>query len=399
MPTTEFADRVQRISISPTLAVLMAAERYRARGIDVADFGPGEPDFPTPEHIKRAAIAAIEQNFTKYTATAGILPLREAVCRWHAQQFGSEYTAAECVFTCGGKHALFNAIHTLIQSGDEVLLPSPYWVSFPDMIQYAGGRPVIVETRADDGFLLRAAAVEQALGPRSRMLIVNSPHNPTGAVIPQEEYERILEICRRRNLWLVADECYSHFLYGGGKPFSIASLPRSKEQVIVAGSLSKTFAMTGWRAGFALAPQAVAEAMTRVQSQSTSNASSVTQKAALAALTGSMDSVKEMLAEYTRRRERMLAGIRAIPGLTCTVPLGAFYLFPNVSQRLGRAGLPADTATLARELLERAHVALVAGEAFGAPGYLRLSYATSMERIEEGLRRLERFFAVATSAS
>ena len=395
----KFAERVNRISASPTMAVMMAAKEYQARGIDVVDFGPGEPDFPTPDYIKRAAILALEQNFTKYTATNGIAPLRDAICKWHATQFGTSYNASESIFTSGGKHALFGAISALIEAGDEVVIPAPYWVSFPDIVKCADGTPVFVETRAADGFSLRAADVEKAITSRTKMLIVNSPNNPTGAVLPNSEYARIFEICQRRNIWLLADECYSHFLYGGVKPYSIASTAGAKERVIVAGSLSKTFSMTGWRAGFALGPEPVISAMNKLQSQSISNPNSITQKAAIAALTSPMDSVAQMLAEYTRRRERVLAGVRAIPGVTCTEPQGAFYVFPNVSKHLGRPGLAADTTTLAKQLLERAHVAVVAGEAFGAPGHLRISYATSVERIDEGIRRMERFFAAAASAS
>ncbi len=395
----KFAERVNRISASPTLAVMMAAKEYQARGIDVVDFGPGEPDFPTPDYIKRAAVAALAENFTKYTATGGIQPLREAICKWHAAQFGTSYGASEAIFTSGGKHALFGAISALIESGDEVIIPAPYWVSFPDIVKYVGGRPVFVETRAEDGFSLRAQEVEQAVTPRTRMLIVNSPNNPTGAVLPNDEYQRILEVCQRRNIWLLADECYSHFLYGGVKPYSIASAADAKPHVIVAGSLSKTFSMTGWRAGFALGPEPVIAAMTKLQSQSISNPNSLTQKAAIAALTSPMDSVAQMLAEYTKRRERVLAGVREIPGVTCTAPQGAFYVFPDVTKHLGRNRLAPDTTTLAKQLLERAHVAVVAGEAFGAPGNLRISYATSIERIDEGLRRIERFLTAAVSAS
>lgn len=395
----KFADRVSRIASSPTLAVLMIAEQYKARGIDMVDFGPGEPDFPTPDHIKRAAVQALEQNFTKYTAASGILALREGVSKWHATQFGSKYDATECIFTTGGKQALFNALNALVQSGDEVLIPVPYWVSFPDMVKYTGATPIFVETRADDGFTLRATAVEKAITPRTKMIIINSPNNPTGAVIPADEYDRILAVCAKHNIWLMADECYSHFIYDGGKPYSIAGHAGSKDHAIVAGSLSKTFAMTGWRAGFALAPKEVIEAMTRLQSQSTSNPSSITQKAALAAVTSPMDTVAAMLAEYEKRRNRILAGLRTIPGITCDSPQGAFYMFPNVSKYIGRPGGAADAPAIAKQLLEKAHVAVVAGDAFGAPGYLRLSYATSMERIEEGLRRMERFFAEAASAS
>lgn len=390
----QLSDRVNRIDVSQTLVVLQEAERLKAQGIDVVDFGPGEPDFPTPDHIKRAAIKALEENRTKYTPAAGTAALRQAICDWHAAQLSSSYQPAECIASVGGKHAIFNALCSLINSGDEVIIPSPYWTSYPDMVKYAGGTPVIVPMPAEDGFCLRASEVEKAITPRTRMVIVNSPSNPTGAVIPQDEFAAIMDVARRHGIWLMADECYSHFTYGDAKPFSIASLLGAKDRLIIAGSLSKTFAMTGWRLGYALAPQALVAAMTKLQSQSTSNPNSITQYAAVEALRGPMDSVGTMLAEYARRRERILAGIRAIPGITCTAPQGAFYIFPNVSAHLN-ASMP-DTAATARQLLEREHVAVVPGEAFGAPGYVRISYAASMERIEEGLRRFARFFGRAT---
>jgi aspartate aminotransferase len=389
----QFADRVNRISVSATLAVLMEAERYKARGVDVVDFGPGEPDFPTPEHIKRAAVRALEENRTKYTSTAGIAPLRQAICDWHKRELGSAYQPAESMATVGGKHAVFNAVCALINSSDEVVIPAPYWVSYPDIVKFAGGEPVIVQTDAADGFCLRAERVEGAITPRTRMVIANSPNNPTGAVIPLEEFARILEVCVRRGVWLLSDECYSHFTYAPVRPFSVASLPGAKEHTIIAGSCSKTFAMTGWRLGYALAPAPLIEAMVKLQSQSTSNPTSIAQYAALEALTGPMDSVATMLAEYARRRTRILEGLRAIGGVTCTEPQGAFYAFPNVTGSRKTNGKGAhDTSMIARELLEREHMAVVPGEAFGAPGFLRISYATSMERIEEGLRRLGRFF-------
>ena len=389
----QLSDRVNRIDVSQTLAVLQEAERLKAQGIDVVDFGPGEPDFPTPDHIKRAAIKALEENRTKYTPAAGTAALRQAICDWHAAQLGSSYQPAECIASVGGKHAIFNALCSLINSGDEVIIPSPYWTSYPDMVKYAGGTPVIINMPAEDEFCLRAAEVEKAITPRTRMVIVNSPSNPTGAVIPPDEFAAIMDVARRHGIWLMADECYSHFTYGDAKPFSIASLRGAKDRLIIAGSLSKTFAMTGWRLGYALAPQALVAAMTKLQSQSTSNPNSITQYAAVEALRGPMDSVGVMLAEYARRRERILAGIRAIPGITCTAPQGAFYIFPNVSAHLN-ASMP-DTAATAKQLLEREHVAVVPGEAFGAPGYLRISYAASMERIEEGLRRFAHFFGRA----
>ncbi len=398
----QLSQRIERITESPTLAVMAEAERYKARGIDVVDFGPGEPDFPTPEHIKRAAIRALEQNFTKYTPAGGILPLRQAICEWHAAQLGTAYQPAESAVSVGGKHAIFNTVNVLVNSGDEVVIPIPCWVSFPDIVKYAGGKPVLLPTHEQDGFCLRARDVEAAITARTRMVIVNSPSNPTGVVLPPEEFARILDICRRRGVWLLTDECYSHFLYGGQRPFSVASLPAAKESVIVCGSLSKTFAMTGWRIGFVLAPEPIAKAIIKLQSQSTSNATSIAQHAAVEALRGPMDSVAAMLAEYDRRRARILKGLREIPRLTCTEPQGAFYAFPNVAACVTRdASCRAagngrlDTAIVARRLLELAHVAVVPGEAFGAPGYLRLSYATSLERIEEGLRRLADFFSAS----
>lgn len=386
----QLADRVNRIAVSPTMAVMAAADQLKAKGVDVADFGAGEPDFPTPEHVKRAAIKALEENKTKYTATPGIAPLRQAVCDWHAAQLGSSYQPAESIITVGGKHAIFNAICSLINAGDEVVIPAPYWVSYPDMVKYAGGKPVIVETRESEGFALQAADLERAITSRTRIVIVNSPSNPAGAVIPNAEFEKILGVCQKKGVWLLSDECYSHFTYGDAKPFSIASVPGSKSRLIIAGSCSKTFSMTGWRIGYVLAPQPLVSAIGKLQSQSTSNPTSIAQYGALEALRGPMDSVGTMLAEYSRRRERIVAGLRAIPGVTCNAPQGAFYVFPNISKHYN-AEMRDDTA-VSKALLDRAHVAVVPGEAFGAPGYIRMSYATSLDRIEEGLRRLERFF-------
>jgi aspartate aminotransferase len=393
----QLAARVNRISISPTASVLAAAERLRSQGVDLADFGPGEPDFPTPEHIVRAAIRALEQGKTKYTPVAGIGPLREAICKWHAGQFGSSYTVPETIVTVGGKHAIFNAFCSLLSAGDEVLIPAPYWVSYPDMVLYTGATPVPIMTDPKDGFRLRASQVEKAITAKTKLLIVNSPSNPSGAVVPDDEFVKIYEVCRAKNIWLMTDECYSHFVYGGGKPFSLASVPGTKPNIIVAGSLSKTFAMTGWRVGYALAPEPLISAMTKTQSQSTSNPTSIAQYAALEALTGSMDSVTAMLAEYSRRRDRIVAGLRAIPGVTCVEPGGAFYAFPSIAAHLG-SGIP-DSTALSKLLLERQHLVVVAGDAFGTPGYIRLSYATSMERIDEGLRRLAKFFSMAETAA
>ena len=396
----QLTDRINRIQISPTAAVIAAADQLKAKGVDIADFGPGEPDFPTPDHIKQAAIKAINDNKTKYTATPGVMPLREAICAWHKRELGSSYDAKECVTNVGGKHSIFNVISVLVQAGDEVIVPAPYWVSYPDIVKYTGATPVVVETRAEDGFAVRAADVAKVITPKTKLLILDSPSNPTGGVTPPEECAKLLDLCKKHNIWLMGDECYSHFTYGNNKPFSVASLPDSKNHVIIIGSMSKTFAMTGWRLGYTLAPAELVTATVKLQSQSTSNPTSIAQYAALAAMTGPMDSVPAMLAEYARRRRRIVDGLNAIPGIQCGEPGGAFYVFPTVSARLGAMpnALAKDCSELATLLLEKAHVALVPGAAFGAPGYLRLSYATSIERIEEGLRRIEKFFTRAAAA-
>jgi aspartate aminotransferase len=395
-------ERINRIQISPTSAVLAEAEKLKARGVDVADFGPGEPDFPTPEHIKKAAIKAIEENKTKYTATGGIMPLREAICAWHKRELGSGYEPKECVVNVGGKHAIFNTMCALVQAGDEVIVPAPYWVSYPDIVKYAGATAVFVTTRAEDGFAVKAADIEKAITPKTKLVIVDSPSNPTGGVVDADEFGRILALCQKHKIWLMADECYSHFTYAPHKPFSIARVAGSKEHVIIIGSMSKTFAMTGWRIGYTLAPEPLIQASIKMQSQSTSNPASIAQYAALAAMTGPMDSVPVMLAEYANRRTRIVEGLRAIPGVTCEWPGGAFYAFPNISGHLANGSadqaLAKNCTELTKLLLDRAQVAVVPGEAFGAPGYLRLSYATSLERIEEGLRRLSRFFTRAEAA-
>ncbi len=344
----QLTDRINRIQISPTSAVIAEAEKLKSRGVDIADFGPGEPDFPTPDHIKKAAIRAIEQNFTKYTPTGGILPLREAICVWHERELGSKYEPKECIVNVGGKHSIFNVVSVLVQHGDEVIIPAPYWVSYPDIVKYAGGTPVYVESLPEDGFSVKASAIEKAITSKTRMVILSSPNNPTGGVIPQDEYERILAACKKHNVWLMGDECYSHFTYDPHKPYSIASAAGSKDHVIIIGSMSKTFAMTGWRIGYTLAPEALIQATVKLQSQSTSNPTSIAQHAALEAMRGSMESVPVMLAEYEKRRKRIVEGLRTIPGVTCEWPGGAFYAFPNVAAHLangnsGRA-LAKDTA-------------------------------------------------------
>lgn len=383
--------RVESIGASQTMAVGQEAARLRAGGVDLVDFGPGEPDFPTPEHIKQAAVRALEENFTRYTPVAGTPALREAICEWHGRELGSSYQPGECVATMGGKGGLFGVLNALVNPGETVLIPAPYWVTYPEVVRYLGARPAFVPTSEAAGFRLTAADLENNWEEGTRVVIVNSPGNPSGAVVAEEEFGRILGLCRERGAWLLTDECYSHFVYEGS-PFSVASLPGSKPHIIVSGSLSKTFAMTGWRIGYVLAPEAVIQAVTRLQSHSVSNPNSIAQRAAIEALRGPMEPVREMLAEYARRRERIVAGLNDIPHVSCTDPRGAFYAYPNVREWMDAHGV-ADTAAMAQRLLEEARVATVPGDAFGTPDHLRLSYATSMERIEEGLRRLREFFS------
>jgi aspartate aminotransferase len=386
----QFSDRISRISVSSTAAVVQKADKLRATGVKLVDFGAGEPDFPTPDHIKQAAVRALEENFTKYTPTGGTRELKEALVDRHAKDFGSHYSVEECLVTVGGKQAIFEAMVATLNDGDEVILPVPYWVSFLDIIHYVGGKAVFLETDEAENFAVRAEAVEKLLTPRTKMIVVNSPNNPTGAVVPREEMEGLLEVAARHKVLLLSDECYCHFLYDD-PPFSLGS-SKDREHLLIVGSLSKTYAMTGWRVGFALGSTKLLANMLKLQSHSTSNATSIAQKAAVEALRASQDSVRAMLAEYRRRRDRVVEGLRAIPGVKCTLPQGAFYAYPNISAYLNRDGL-ANTTVLAEKLLDEAHVAVVPGPAFGTQQHIRLSYATSLNQIDEGLRRMAAFFA------
>ncbi len=386
----QFSERISRITVSSTAAVVAKAEKLRAAGANLVDFGAGEPDFPTPEHIKQAAVRALYDNFTKYTPTGGTRELKEAIVDRHSKDFGSRYSIEECLVTVGGKQAIFEAVVATLNHGEEVVLPVPYWVSYLDIIHYAGGRAVLLETKEEENFAIRADAVEAAITPRTRMIIINSPSNPTGSVMRREEMEKLLEVARRHKVLLLSDECYCHFLYDD-LPFSLGSTD-DREHLLIAGSLSKTYAMTGWRVGFALGSHKLLGNMLKLQSHSTSNPTSIAQKAAVEALRASQDSVRAMLKEYHQRRDRIVGGLRAIPGVQCTLPQGAFYAYPNVSAYLNRDGL-ADTTILAEKLLEEAHVAVVPGPAFGTQQHVRISYATSQELIDEGLKRMAGFFA------
>ena len=385
---SEIAERISSISVSSTMRVAAEAEKLRAQGVDVVDFGAGEPDFPTPDNIKRAAIRAVEQNFTKYTNAGGTLELKEAVCERHAQDFGTGYQPNECLITVGGKHVIFNLTQALLNPGDEVVIPVPYWVTYKDVVNYAGGKCVFVGTDEDQGFTVTARLIEPFLTPRTKMVIINSPSNPSGAVLDAEEFEKIHWLTSRHGIFLLTDECYCHFLYGS-RPFSIASAPGAKQTVLVAGSLSKTYAMTGWRIGFGLAPAAVIGAMLKLQSHATSNPTSVSQKAAVEALRGPQDSVETMLAEYRKRRDFVVARLRAIPGVHCAEPKGAFYAYPNIGVAL-KNGI-SSAMQFTEKLLDKAAVAVVPGEAFGTDQHVRISYATSMHELERGLERIHRF--------
>jgi aspartate aminotransferase len=387
----EIADRISSISVSSTMKVAAESDRLRREGVDVVDFGAGEPDFPTPDNIKQAAIRALEQNFTKYTPAAGTVELKQAVVERHAKDFGTGYKPSECVITVGGKHVIFNLMQALVDPGDEVVIPVPYWVTYKDVVNYAGGKCVFVDTDEANGFTLTAAMIEPYLTDRTKMVLINSPSNPSGAVLDQAEFEKIFRLTSSRGIFLMTDECYCHFLYDS-KPFSIASLPGAKETVLVAGSLSKTYAMTGWRIGFGLVPEPIAGAVLKLQSHSTSNPTSIAQKAAVEALRGPQDSVQTMLAEYRKRRDFVLDRLRRIPGVTCAEPKGAFYAYPNIGSALGRHGIT-NTLQFSERLLEKAHVAVVPGEAFGTDKHVRISYATSLHELERGLDRLHQFIA------
>jgi aspartate aminotransferase len=384
-------DRINRIEVSATMAITAEALKMQASGIDLANFGAGEPHFATPQHIKDAAIDAIAKNFSRYTNVAGIPEVRKAVVERHAADFGTNYTLEECVFTAGGKLAIFNAVEVLVEHGDEVIVPVPYWVSYKDIIEFAGGKPVFVESSEAENFRVTAKMIEAAITERTKAIILNTPSNPSGAAIPAEDLYAIVRLAHKLGIYVLLDECYVYLDFSGAV-VSGASCTECKEHAIVLGSLSKTYAMTGWRAGFALGPKQIISAMSKLQSQSTSNTTSMVQKAAIAALTSSQDCVAEMRADYIKLRDRVLAGFKTIPGLTCTVPQGAFYVYPNVSAFIGKGGLK-SAADVASKLLTEAHVVVVPGEAFGTTEHIRLSYAVSADVVDKGVERMRDYFA------
>jgi aspartate aminotransferase len=382
------AERAKRIGVSPTMKVAAEAMKLKAQGVDVVDLGAGEPDFPTPGPIAAAAHAAIEANFTKYTTNSGTDELKNAIAARYRTDCGVEYNTSEVIVTAGGKQALFNAVMVLFGPGDEVVTHAPGWPTLVEQIKLADATPVIVRTHAEDGFQLRADAIMAAFTPRTRGIIINSPGNPTGALIPEDDVVAIAQEARRRGIWILLDLCYERLIYDP-TPHNLPGVlgKVNRDHTVLCGSASKAYAMTGWRCGWALAPAAVVSACNALQSHSTSNVSSITQKAAVAALNGSQDCVVEMLNEYRRRRDQMTAWLAEEPRLRLVRPAGAFYLFPDVSDFLSPDGVR-TSAELAQKLLDDVRVAVTPGEAFDAPGFIRISYATSMQELQRGAERI-----------
>ncbi len=386
------AGRLGLVKPSATLAVTAATALLRQQGRDVVDFGTGEPDFDTPEHIKRAAIAAMAAGQTKYTPVGGTAALKAAIVTKLARDNKLTYAPDEVIASCGGKHSLATAFLALFQEGDEVVIAAPFWVSYADMLVLAGAKPIIVQTEERDGFLLTPAALEAAIGPRVRAVLINSPSNPAGAAYDADELGALADVILRHELLVISDDVYERLTYGGFVQRHILSVrPELRPHALVISSLSKTYAMTGWRLGYTAGPKHVIGAMATLQGQQTSNPCSITQAAAIAALTGSQECVGRMLEEFEKRRDYVLERLAAIPDVTCVPPRGAFYVFPNMRAYLGRkvGGHELSSASdLAAHLIAEHDLAVVAGEDFGAPTHIRISYATSMAQLEKGLDRL-----------
>ncbi len=387
------AERAKKIKPSPTLAVDSKAKELKAKGFDVVNFGVGEPDFDTPEHIKEAAIKAIKDGFTKYTPVDGINELKEAIIDKLEVDNGLKYSKENILVSCGAKHSLYNIAQALLGPGDEVIIPAPYWVSYPDQVLINDAQPVIVETYEEDSFTLRPEVLESKITSKTKALILNSPSNPTGFIYDKKTLERIAEIVLKHNIYVISDEIYEKLIYDGEKHISIASLGEEiKNKTIVVNGLSKSYAMTGWRIGYAAGPVEIIKTMTKIQSQSTSNPTSIAQKAAVAALRGPQDCVDNMRKEFENRRNYLIDGLNNINGISCKLPKGAFYAFPNIKNTLNKKTLNVQinsSMDLSLYLLEKSLVALVPGSAFGAEGYIRISYATSMENLKKGIERIK----------
>jgi aspartate aminotransferase len=386
--TFPVSDNVAKMQASSTLAAMQAAQAMIAEGLDVVDLGAGEPDFDTPDNIKRAAAEAMKQGRTKYTPTAGTRDLQQAIISFYESEFNATYDRREVMATSGGKQAIFNAVVSLVNPGDEVLIPKPYWVTFPEIAIFARATPVFIETEETD-FVVTAEQVESSITPRTKLIILNSPCNPSGRVIPPAEFRRIMEVLTERGVYAVSDECYLRFVYPPAEIFSAATLPLElRRRLCIAGSLSKTYAMTGWRMGYSLAPPEWTSAMLKVQGHSTSNPNSIAQAGAIEAFTGPQESVATMLKEYGERRDWLTKALGEIPGMRCFVPEGAFYAFPDVRGCL--KGEVKTSADFAERLLKQEQTVVTDGAGFGADGYIRISYATSLDRLKEGVRRIRR---------
>src|SRR4030043_1250677 len=386
------SDRAKRIKPTPTLAIDAKAKAMKASGIDVVSFGVGEPDFDTPENIKEAAIKALREGFTKYTPVGGIDPLKDGIIEKFNRDNTLNYTREEIIVSCGAKHSLYNIAQALLNPGDEVLIPSPYWVSYPDQVLLNDAIPVFVKTYESDSFMVRPEAITSSVTKKTKALILNSPSNPTGLTYDKKTLETIAEIALRYGIFVISDEIYEKLTYDGFKHVSIASLGNDiKEKTIVVNGLSKSYAMTGWRIGYAAGSKEIIKAMTNIQSQSTSNPTSISQKAALEALNGPQDFIDTMLTEFDRRRRLLVSELNSIPNMSCLTPTGAFYAFPNASKFYGKSingRKISSSSDLALYLLEEAKVALVHGGAFGDDNYIRLSYATSIDEIKKGVDRI-----------
>ncbi|UCD86624.1 MAG: pyridoxal phosphate-dependent aminotransferase [Desulfobacterales bacterium] len=387
------SERISHIKPSPTLAMNAKALSMRAAGIDVISFGVGEPDFDTPKHIREAAKRAIEEGFTRYTAVSGIPELKDAIVEKFKRDNNLSYEPDEVMVSCGGKHVLYNLAQAVLNPGDEVIIPAPYWVSYPPIVVLAGASPVVVGTQEADDFKLSPESLWAAVTPRTRMLILNSPSNPTGLVYTESELRALAEVTLKHNIWVVSDEIYEKLIFDDRPFYSIAQVSEeAKSKTFVVNGVSKTYAMTGWRIGYVAGPSEVMAGMNKIQSQSTSNPNSIAQKAAVAALNGPQDSINDMLEAFDQRRKYLLQRLNAIKGVHCNVPGGAFYAFPNFSHYFNaktEGGTIRGSVDLCEYLLTEARVALVPGAAFGDDSFIRFSYATGLETIEEGLDRIE----------
>lgn len=385
--------RVKKIKPSPTLAIDTRAKQMKAEGIDIVNFGVGEPDFDTPDNIKEAAIKALRGGFTKYTPVGGIDILKDAIIEKFKNDNGLDYTRDEIIVSCGAKHCLYNIAQAILGPGDEVLIPSPYWVSYPEQVILNDAKPVFVETKEEDSFMLKPETLESYITKKTKALILNSPSNPTGIVYNKKELEEIAEIILKYNIYVISDEIYEKLIYGGKKHISIASLDdRIKQKTIIVNGLSKSYAMTGWRIGYAAGPKDIIKAMTNIQSQSTSNPTSFAQVAAVEALKGPQDIINIMVNEFDKRRKIILKEISNIKGIKCVEPNGAFYAFPNVSYYYGKRYDNTkinSSSDISIYLLEKAKVAVVPGAAFGKDEHIRLSYASSIDEIKKGLNRIK----------